>query len=124
MQQKKNHGLIQTMPKITIRKATINDMGHMAQVHVQCWQETYTDLLPGEMMTSNSIEKRQHMWTQFFELPANHTAYIACAEDEAISFCSWTTSDTQINLTTLYILRAFHGQKLVHNWWTRLQKPL
>lgn len=100
------------MNNITIRKATINDIADIAQVHVQCWQETYTDLLPAELVASNSIEKRQHMWTQFFAYPSRNEAYVACADGHVIGFCSWVTLDEQINLMTLYVLRAFHGQKI------------
>lgn len=100
------------MSNIIIRKATSNDIANIVQVHVECWQETYTDLLPISLMNGNNIEKRQHIWTNFFTDSAHKKAFVACTDGHIVGFCSWVEIDQQINLLTFYVLRSFHEQKI------------
>lgn len=100
------------MTKITIRRATINDVSQLAHVHVQCWQETYADLLPAELIASNNIKKRKDMWTQSFTRTAHNVAFVACIDSKVIGFCSWIVSGKQLNLMTLYVLLPLQRQKI------------
>lgn len=91
----------------------MDDIEPLAHTHIQCWQETYTDLLPPELISHNNLGKRRHMWKQFLLSASVHNmAYVACVDDKIIGFCSWTVTNEQLNLVTLYLLRAFQGHKI------------
>ena len=45
-----------------IRLATLEDAKGIAQVHVQSWKETYTDIMFDVVIISKSIEDRKNLW--------------------------------------------------------------
>ncbi|MCD8511347.1 MAG: GNAT family N-acetyltransferase [Bacillus sp. (in: Bacteria)] len=49
---------------MNIRKASINDFEGIAQVHVDCFQSAYADLLPSETLTKFTYENRAKRWNK------------------------------------------------------------
>jgi hypothetical protein len=59
-----------------IRLATIDDVEHIARVHVQAWRETYRGLVPDAMLDRLSAEDRAVMWRSAFADPAKAPALL------------------------------------------------
>ncbi len=48
---------------MTPRAATLNDVGMLARLHAQAWQESYPGLLPASEIAAHGFEKRVQVWT-------------------------------------------------------------
>lgn len=64
------------MKGITLRAATLADVDGLASMHVASWRETYTGIMPDELLASHSVETRAAMWTNIL---GNREAF-GCAE--------------------------------------------
>ncbi|MDR6146222.1 hypothetical protein QE363_002015 [Sphingomonas sp. SORGH_AS870] len=76
------------MPMVDYRLATVDDA--IGALHVASWHETYTGLLPQEMLASLSADSRAAMWTTVLGAPARPDGtriYVA----ESASEMWWTT---------------------------------
>ncbi len=67
---------------VTIRAAGLDDAPAIAAIHVAAWQETYTGLLPAEMIAAHTVETRLAAWTRILGDPESGTA-VAVAEGPA-----------------------------------------
>ena len=47
---------------IAFNEPTLADVEEMARIHVQCWQESYVDLLPDEFLKNLSIDEKLGQW--------------------------------------------------------------
>lgn len=54
------------MDELRIRAATQVDVPSIASVHVASWRETYTGIMPEELLAEHSFETRVSMWTDVF----------------------------------------------------------
>ncbi|MBL8156447.1 MAG: GNAT family N-acetyltransferase [Anaerolineae bacterium] len=68
-----------------IRPAVAADAYAIAEVHVASWRSTYVGLLPDEVLTNLSVERRQQYWHGELTQPRNpHFIYVAESEDDQI----------------------------------------
>lgn len=109
------------MNEILIREATIEDAPEIAHVHLTSWRETYTGLMPQEIIDQLSIrfKSRMKMWKNSIESLKNHKKiWVAdCQQNGIIGFSSVESArDERFNeygeLTCLYLLKAYHGKKI------------
>lgn len=54
------------MNELTARAATPADIVSIASVHFASWRETYSAIMPDELLAEQSVEKRMSMWTEVF----------------------------------------------------------
>jgi ribosomal protein S18 acetylase RimI-like enzyme len=67
---------------IKLRQATRADAAAIGALHVASWHETYTGLIPGEMLAGLSVEMRTAMWRRILGDPdAFGGAVVFVAED-------------------------------------------
>jgi ribosomal protein S18 acetylase RimI-like enzyme len=52
---------------MVVRRATAEDSGAIAEIHVRAWQAAYRDIVPPEFLDSLSVEQRQRVWRQRLE---------------------------------------------------------
>lgn len=58
------------MNAIRLREATQTDAAALGSLHVASWHETYTGLIPDEILAGLSVEARTAMWSQILNDPA------------------------------------------------------
>ena len=74
-----------------MRVATLADVVSIASVHVVSWRETYTGIMPAELLAEQSVETRMSMWTEVFrnrELFNCSDIFVAEDDDRIIGFGS------------------------------------
>lgn len=77
------------MPMVDYRLATAEDAAAIGALHVASWRETYTGLLPQEMLASLSVDSRAAMWTTVLAAPARPDGtrvYVAESAGEVVGF--------------------------------------
>ncbi|KQN80723.1 hypothetical protein ASE90_13935 [Sphingomonas sp. Leaf67] len=77
------------MPMVDFRLATIEDATAIGALHVTSWRETYTGLLPQEMLSSLSAYSRAAMWAMVLGAPARPDGtrvYVAESAGEIVGF--------------------------------------
>jgi len=52
---------------MVVRRATAEDSGAIAEIHVRSWQAAYRGIVPPEFLDSLSVEQRQRVWRQRLE---------------------------------------------------------
>jgi ribosomal protein S18 acetylase RimI-like enzyme len=101
-----------------IRPATIDDAPALAEIHVQAWLETYTGLIPHEVMAGITVDARERQWRFTFE--HDNAVLIAELEGKAVGFSSIglpRETGADIELFTLYLLKAFQGRGIGRSLW-------
>jgi hypothetical protein len=48
---------------IVIRDARVEDARGVAAVHISSWQEAYRGLLPADVLSGLSVDRREQDWT-------------------------------------------------------------
>ena len=94
-----------------MRRAVVDDAAGIAQVHIQAWRETYSDLVePGEL-DELSVERRAERWRQ--NLDTGLQVWVAVAGGEIVGFASAVSHDDQSvrprEVEALYLLAEHHG---------------
>lgn len=102
-------------PPITLRRPEPTDVEPLADVHLRCWQETYTGQLPDAFLGDTAWESRRRTWQAIVD---NHGQdmfpWVAEADDHIIGF-SMTAHPQEkddvrdFQLFMLYFLKEFHG---------------
>ena len=67
-----------------VRGAEQADVPSIAQVHVQAWRETYTGLVPQEVLDTLSLEERAAMWRGALG-EKNATSLLVCEHGKFVS---------------------------------------
>ncbi|MEP9402527.1 hypothetical protein [Sphingomonas sp. VNH70] len=57
------------MVAVSLRQATHADAAALGALHVASWHETYTGLVPGEMLAGLSVDARTAMWGNILKAP-------------------------------------------------------
>ncbi|MGB3789511.1 MAG: GNAT family N-acetyltransferase [Phormidesmis sp.] len=65
-----------------MREATYSDIPAIARVHVDTWRNTYSGIIPEEVLTDLSYEKRARAWQKVFEQAADSNGFTYVSEDE------------------------------------------
>lgn len=101
------------MPQITVRRATVDDAGGIAHVHVQAWREAYARQLPAEMLAGLEEEPRAVRWAAIIEDDVTDV-FVAEVDDRIVG---WATSSNgrdedapvKRELEGIYVLRDVYG---------------
>jgi GNAT superfamily N-acetyltransferase len=104
--------------RVSIRAATIEDVGALAVAHVETWRETYRGLLPDDYLAGLTPEEREPLWRRSVER-ATGTGCVFVAEDESgalVGFASGGPHHGTLGYTgelyTLYLRREWQGHGL------------
>ncbi|MGH1570721.1 GNAT family N-acetyltransferase [Methylobacterium sp. P31] len=106
---------------VTVRRARPEDAAAITAIHVTAWHETYTGLLPPEMIAALTLEVRLAWWAQILSSPApspGGATYLAEVGGEAVGFgaCNAQRSDALAaagfggEISGLYVLRIAQGR--------------
>jgi len=94
-----------------IRKATLDDAGGIATVHVKAWQESYQGIISQNVLDALSVEQRVPSWIKALqEFPERN--FVACANETIIGFCIAGPSRSDMEkgeIYALYVLNAYKG---------------
>ena len=102
-----------------IVKATLNDAEAIARVHIESWHETYSELIPSEVLEAmTDYERRLQMWTRVLS-NESHSTFVALDEgEEIVGFTNGgrpngdAPEGFDAELYTIYLLRCQHGKGL------------
>lgn len=105
---------------VDYRIATTEDAAAIGALHVMSWHETYSGLLPQDMLTDLSADGRAAMWATVLNAPSSPDgtrAYVAESAGEIIGFgaCGGQRDDTMRErgfageFGAIYILRSQQG---------------
>ena len=102
-----------------IRPATRDDIAGLARVHVQSWLETYTGLVPQEILDAITLESRVLQWERTFDHP--HGIFVALENDVVVGFASCGAAQDFLQadgeLYTLYLLNSHQHRGLGRALW-------
>jgi GNAT superfamily N-acetyltransferase len=103
---------------LNIRQANTADISSLARVHVQAWHETYSGLMPHNVLDGITQEARESQWIRTLESSAMRT-FVAELNGEVVGFTSFAArvSEDFAELFTLYVLKAHHGQGIGKKLW-------
>ena len=96
-----------------VRGATQEDIPDIARVHVQAWRETYTGLIPQEVLDNLSVEKREIGWRSALRERSAASLLVYEHEGEVVGFADVGPEREKHPLYTgelyaIYLLKAFH----------------
>lgn len=104
---------------ITIRQATLEDVGEIANVHLNSWREAYLGLLPQDFLDSLPLtfRRRSLMWNRTISNPDNRqrifvaesntigvVGFVAAAQGRDDQFKEWG------EIGAIYLLRSYKNQ--------------
>lgn len=105
-----------------IRRATINDVKAMAEVHVKSWQAAYCGLLPEDFLQNLSVSLREEQWRRGLQNPEQ--VMLVYERDTVVAFCGFAPSrDEDVDKTkvaelgTIYALESAWGQGIGKALW-------
>ena len=102
---------------IAFDEPMLADVEEMARVHVQCWQESYVDLLPDEFLKNLSIDEKLGQWRKTVPDPQVFTR-VAREAGRIVGFVSCgparedAAKGADGEIFAIYILKAYHGRKI------------
>jgi ribosomal protein S18 acetylase RimI-like enzyme len=73
------------MHHLSVRFATIDDAGRIADIHVRAWQAAYRNIIPDKVLSTLSVESRTQSWLQQI---TGDVVTVLVAEIEA-QLCGW-----------------------------------
>ncbi|UYQ78958.1 GNAT family N-acetyltransferase [Glutamicibacter sp. JL.03c] len=105
---------------ITLRKPVSKDAVELATLHVECWKQTYSQLLPVGYFTAEHLEQRISMWHRLLgdSHPGVRIAVASDRQDRLVgfSFSAPLPKDAihlpdgiERQLYNLYVLNDHHG---------------
>lgn len=105
----------------TLRKAALADAETLGTLHVNSWHETYTGILPNEMLAGLSIDARSAMWRKILGAPDEfECAAVIIAEEDGIAIgfgsCGEQRDERLLDagfggeFSTIYVLRSHQGR--------------
>lgn len=106
-----------------IRAAALADAASIASVHFTSWRETYTWLLPPEVIARNTLERREAFWHAILESGSRDVFVADAGGGELVGFaCGGAMPETMPGrapicgydayIDALYVLRAWHRRGL------------
>jgi len=100
---------------MNIRNAGKQDAAAIARIHIQSWQETYSGIMPDEILQRLSIERRQKMWENILGGTDGTTVLVAESGDgEIVGFSSAGAARGDFagydgELYAIYLLQSAQG---------------
>jgi RimJ/RimL family protein N-acetyltransferase len=105
-----------TSASMSIRQATAEDAGAIAELHVEGWRWAYREHMPASLLDGLSVERRATMWRDLLEAPATQARiWLAEREGRRIGFlATGLPQDTDAppltaQLTAIYLLQDAAG---------------
>lgn len=98
-----------------VRTATVEDAEALARLHLECWLETYSEILSPDFFTRQSVEDRLALWLRILDGPHATRAYVAEVNGKLVGFAGSipaTESEHPTELWGIYLLKDFHGSGL------------
>lgn len=100
------------------REATYSDIPAIARVHVDTWRSTYSGIIPDQVLTDLSYEKRENAWQKVFDQAADSNGFAYVSENETgqvIGFMDGGRERTgnqlfQGEINAIYILSSYQHQ--------------
>jgi GNAT superfamily N-acetyltransferase len=113
----------QTVPPegVQIRRAAVDDAAALAQLHVDCWEDAYTGLMPQPILDERraTVDQRAQRWRQILE--ENDRNWVAEASEGLIGFgCAGPARDNDLEgdidleLQALYVRASWWGTGVGH----------
>lgn len=102
-------------PLCSVRTATIDDAEDLAQLHIECWRETYSGILSPDFFSRQSVEDRLTLWSQLLNGPHASRHYVAEAKGRPVGFAGSipaTKPQHPSELWGIYLLKDVHGSGL------------
>ena len=111
-----------------IRKAKMEDVTGIAEVHIQSWRETYPGIMPEKKLVALNIDSSIRNWTNAFE--QNQFMLVATVSGIVVGFAAGGKNRDQSDcetglgnaceceLAAIYILADYHKQgigRALHN---------
>jgi ribosomal protein S18 acetylase RimI-like enzyme len=104
---------------VDVRRATPADAVQLAEVHTQCWQQTYPGLMSDAFLAALKPADRLAMWCQLLLAP-EPAAWVACVDGSVVGFSATRTvpqgdldqdlpASGSLELWGLYLLRSHQG---------------
>lgn len=106
------------MTQWLIRPATLDDVDGIVTVHIDAWRETYSGLLPDEVITARSDRaERSAMWTKLLQPGSEATVFVGEVDGRVVGFaCAGPARDAdapvEYEFWMLYTLQSTHGSGL------------
>ena len=110
----------------SIRRAQLEDAEAIAAVHVTAWKESYTGLVPAEMLASLSVAERADRWRRILGKPdpgIATAAFVACGPSGKVMGFSSCGLQRSADLAgagfdgefqAIYVLRAAQRRGMGH----------
>lgn len=102
---------------IIIRKARLADAAEIAHVHVVAWQSAYKGLLPADLLSSLSEERRRDWWQQMLEADLPENGIFVAENDQAIAgfVLAWPAREVDPGhnwgeISAIYLLESEWGK--------------
>ena len=61
---------------MVVRRATLEDSGAIAEIHVRSWQAAYRDIVPAAFLDSLSVAQRERGWRQILARDTSGTSVV------------------------------------------------
>lgn len=93
-----------------MRPATAHDAPTIAQLHVQAWRVAYEGIVPADVLTSQSVQRRMDWWTGCLTGPERDDVRVAVAvsSGEVVGFCAVGSSRDEGADTTVGEIHAIY----------------
>jgi ribosomal protein S18 acetylase RimI-like enzyme len=96
---------------VNVRRARLEDARRLAEVHVETWRATYTDVMPREVLDGLSVDEREGLWREWIPHPETEV-FVAELDGEVVGFVSvgpcWN-SPAMGELYAIYVVPRAHG---------------
>ncbi|MFH5824065.1 GNAT family N-acetyltransferase [Georgenia sp. AZ-5] len=97
-----------------IRPATVPDAPAIARVHLQCWRETYGDLVPADVYADREAGGAQ-AWEELLAEPGSNMTWVAERDGELVGFAMAAAEGPAavrpLQLRFLFVLAAEQGRR-------------
>jgi len=104
--------------KVKIREVSAEDIKSLARVHVDCWWETYRNIISESYLYTLKYTDRQDMWEQLLPRRAEDGGTLVVyseEEDDIVGFCDFGKAREHEHgfsgeVYALYLLRRYQGK--------------
>ena len=105
------------IPSVTIREIHNEDIKSLARVHVDCWWETYRNIISESYLQNLKYTDRQEMWEKLIpRRPEDGGTLVVFSEEEndVVGFCDFGKAREHEHgfggeVYALYLLRRYQG---------------
>ncbi|WP_211878695.1 GNAT family N-acetyltransferase [Pseudarthrobacter albicanus] len=100
-----------------VRPADSRDARRLAEIHVECWKQTYSGLLSAGFFAQQSVSDKLAIWSGILTGPRRPWHHVAEVDGSVVGFSgtrlvSLDDSPGEIELWGIYLLKDHHGSGL------------